>query len=102
MKALFKVLLFVLPALLFTQCEKGEAVVNPNDPYFTIPDHTFYSALIEDTDGDGLISSSEAKATDSLLIGGGISRSANGSRGWKSTIYHLKIMEELPMNITIH
>lgn len=91
MRALIKVLLLVLPALLFTQCEKGETFANLNDPYFTIPEHTFCDAFIEEgteTDGDGLIRSGDAKAIGSLFIGGGILRNAVGSRDWKSRIYH--------------
>ena len=68
MKTIFKVLLFVLAALLFTQCEKDE----PN-PEVTIPDNNFFNALIElgiDTNGDGIISSAEAAVVTSLNVYG--------------------------------
>jgi hypothetical protein len=87
MKAIFRVLCVLFAwVFIFTQCESEEQVNNLNDPYFTITDQAFFTALIEegvDTDGDGLISKGEAEAIDSLFIGGGISRSQIGSRGIK-------------------
>ena len=66
MKTIFKVLLFVLAALLFTQCEKDE----PN-PEVTIPDNNFLNAIIErgiDTDGDSIISYAEAAEVTFLSV----------------------------------
>jgi len=67
-KALFKVLLFsVALVLFFTQYEKEP---DPNEP-FDIPDQAFLNVLIEegiDTNGDGLISYTEAEEIITLDI----------------------------------
>lgn len=60
MKSIVKVLLSMLAVVLISQCENDE----PN-PVVTIPDDNFLSALIDlgvDANGDGIISSKEAKA----------------------------------------
>jgi len=73
MKTICKILLFTLPALLFTSCEWfGENEPDPNDPV-NIPDTLFLYALIDkgvDTNGDSLISYHEAEAVKSLIYGG--------------------------------
>lgn len=75
MKAIFKVLLFAIPAILFAQCERfGEDELDPND-LVNIPDQVFLNAIINegvDTNGDSLISYAEAEAIDTLICGGGI------------------------------
>ncbi|MFC2125407.1 hypothetical protein ACFLU5_11410 [Bacteroidota bacterium] len=75
--------------VLFAHCEKEEIssnLSNLNEPYFTITDRAFFDALIEegvDTDGDGLISNSEAEAIDSLYVAGGYSMSGTFRIGIK-------------------
>ena len=69
MRTLLKILLLPLTLIvLFTQCEKNDPVDSVD-----IPDQAFLTALIElgvDTDGDGIISSSEAEAVIKLDIRG--------------------------------
>ena len=71
MKSFIKVFVFILPAILFTQCEWfGEDEPDPNDPV-NIPDTAFLNALLEigvDTDGDGFISYGEAEVVTNLNI----------------------------------
>ena len=70
MKAAFKILsLLCTLFFLFTRCEK-EPEPEPQPPV-EIPDANFLNALIEngiDTDGDGMISSSEAARVNSLDV----------------------------------
>ena len=67
MKTTAKILLLLLvSAVLFIQCEKEV-------PHIKIPDNHFQNALIEagiDTDGDGQISHMEAEAVTSLRVSG--------------------------------
>ena len=74
MKPIIKVLLFMLAVVLVIQCEKDELKPAPyfNYPYFEIIDTAFLYALINegvDTNGDSLISYSEAEAVDTLNCG---------------------------------
>ncbi|MCK4345408.1 MAG: hypothetical protein KAX05_08985 [Bacteroidales bacterium] len=64
MKAIIRILLFVLVVALLFQCEK-------ESPEVIIPDDNFLNALIElgvDTNGDGIISHAEAEAITSLYV----------------------------------
>ena len=68
MKAIIKVLLFVLAVVLLCQCKKE---IEPKT--VTIPDNNFLNALIEpgvDTNGDGIISHIEAIIRTSLDVRG--------------------------------
>ena len=62
MKTPIKTLLFILTVVLLCQCEKD--LEPESDPEVTIPDNNFLNALIElgiDTNGDGIISITEAE-----------------------------------------
>lgn len=75
MKTIFYVSLFVLPALLITQCEQ--------EPEIPFHDQAFLNALIEDgvdTNGDGKISYIEAENVDSLDVSGHIPGQPNHYR----------------------
>ncbi|MDX2444912.1 MAG: hypothetical protein QNK30_14040, partial [Bacteroidales bacterium] len=66
MRAILKTILFLIIAILMSQCWKDE----PN-PVINIPDDNLLNALIElgvDTNGDGSISPSEAEAVQSLDV----------------------------------
>ena len=75
MKAISKLLFLPLALIvLFTQCEKEPNPVN-------FPDDAFLTALISvgaDTNGDGIISVSEAEAIDTLDIHGRLIKSLEG------------------------
>ncbi|MCK4344066.1 MAG: hypothetical protein KAX05_02185, partial [Bacteroidales bacterium] len=69
MKAIIKILLFVLVVVLLCQCEKDPEP----EPEVNIPDDNFLNALIYrgvDTNGDGVISPAEAEAITSLNVSG--------------------------------
>ncbi len=64
MKAILKILLFLLTVVILCQCEK-------DSPDNTFPDINFYNALIEqgvDTNGDSIISPAEAEVITSLNV----------------------------------
>ncbi len=65
---LYKILLILLPILFFTRCEKE---TNPDKR--TIPDKNFLNALVElgvDTNGDSIISPTEAEKITYLDVSG--------------------------------
>jgi len=67
MKSIVKLLVFLLTAVLISQCKKDEPI-----HYVTIPDSNFLHALIAlgvDTDGDGKISTDEAEVLTFLNVG---------------------------------
>jgi hypothetical protein len=71
MNTLFKVILFVFPAVLLIQCERfDEEEHGPNDPV-EIPDQAFFDALIEDgvdTNGDSIISYSSLDLSNNTAL----------------------------------
>jgi len=72
MKKFFFLLLPLV--LMLSTCEKKDDDPNPDDPV-NIPDPAFLNALIDigvDTNGDSLISFSEAEKIDTISIGGSI------------------------------
>ncbi len=66
MNTIFRLLLFILTIVIFSQCEKDTP-----DPKVSIPDYNFLNALIDlgiDTNGDSAISKAEAISVKKLLL----------------------------------